>query len=1404
MPLTPPRWRKVAESEFPWEREALEFLAQGLPGAEPVRMWSNFEFVSSDGHINEVDALVLTGKGLFLIEIKSRPARTLTGDAYAWTWIDAARRIETDNPLILADRKSKRLASLLAPHERRENVRLPFIETLVFCSAPGLTITLPPNVAPRVFGVDRRRPDGTLAQSGILAALTDNAVGPRAGDRPVDTPSAAALTRCLDRAGVCRARPTRRIAGYKVEERIGDGPLYQDFRATHPNLSVTRRVRLYPFPHGASEELRGTIRRAAEREFRVLESVTHPSLLKPVEFVDSEFGPSLLFDFDSGALRLDHYLRQTHETLSLENRVALIRQIAEAVDFAHKNRRIHRALSPQCILVRRPDTPSPAIQLTNWHAAAVAGDLTTGQPSVLEATHHLSQLVEDAQAVYVAPEASRPIELTEAADVFSLGAVAYFILTGQPPAATPLDLAERLRRGGLLLTDVLDGADQQLTELVKESTAGALSNRTQSVEDFVAGLDLWEEQATAPDVMPVNPADAHAGDELPGGFTVERRLGKGATAVALLVRRDDEKMVLKVALGPEFNPRVQEEAEVLRKLHHQNIVGIRDTLELGGLSVLVIDHAGDRTLARMLREEGKVSLDFLSRFGDDLLGAVDYLEQQGIWHRDIKPENIGIAPVGRGNKLHLVLFDFSLSRTPVEQYRAGTPGYLDPFVQLRRPPQYDLHAERFAAAVTLYEMATGKAPTWGDGSDPAQLDCEVTIDTDVMDAPLREPLASFFTRALARQVADRFENAEDMRRTWTAALASAAADVAPAVRPPATTRREEDDSDARPVLDEATVAAAKLDNPIDQLGLSARAVNALERLGCSTLRDMLRTSVALVFAMRGVGHRTRKELAHAFERYRQRFADVDLSFDVSDTTADSGRASVDTIFARLLPAREREEGRVGDILKHVLALTGPASSLPSQTEVAQRVGVTRAYVSQSLQTPRNRWVRDAALTELRREIAEMLTSSSGVMAPAEIAAALLERRGSVEIGEPRTRHAVAVLRAALEAENALKEPRFTVQRRSGRVVVASSTDAAAYAFALGQEADRLAAGDLLLPPARAVELLRAVAAPAGLSLDDVRLVRLAALASTAAAVSARQEIYARGMSALRSAKLSRNLAPTVGLGLAGQVDVLTPADVRQRVASRFPEAEALPDRPALDAILEQAEWNVEWDAQARKGFGAYRSRVRPALSTSSSSIVFQPTMPASRVPDDDVSASARRFDERLKAAVEQGGFLLLTVPAKYLQRAERELVRQYGVQPVSLERSLIGAMKASASVGRVNWDIVLRADAATAGSPDWNNLQALVARAMTQVETNLPRQAPPALLTYPGLLARYERLAWIADLAQKAGRPDGLHGAWLLVPWEDPSVPASLDGHAIPVLPSQRAHIPDGWLGNRHRTGLTS
>jgi Nuclease-related domain/CHAT domain len=79
------RWKAVTESDFPWEREALDFLREHLPDHEPWYAWSNFEFIDDQGRVNEVDLLLLCPRGLILVEIKSRPG-TVEGDAHNWTW----------------------------------------------------------------------------------------------------------------------------------------------------------------------------------------------------------------------------------------------------------------------------------------------------------------------------------------------------------------------------------------------------------------------------------------------------------------------------------------------------------------------------------------------------------------------------------------------------------------------------------------------------------------------------------------------------------------------------------------------------------------------------------------------------------------------------------------------------------------------------------------------------------------------------------------------------------------------------------------------------------------------------------------------------------------------------------------------------------------------------------------------------------------------------------------------------------------------------------------------------------------------------------------------------------------------------------------------------------------------
>jgi serine/threonine protein kinase len=100
--------------------------------------------------------------------------------------------------------------------------------------------------------------------------------------------------------------------------------------------------------------------------------------------------------------------------------------------------------------VRRQSDAQLAVQICNWQTSVrLFGSSAKG--THLSATLHAGQLVEEASLAYLAPEA-----LTGGAnggttlDIFSLGAIAYLLFTGQAPAASQADLQEKLRKTGAL------------------------------------------------------------------------------------------------------------------------------------------------------------------------------------------------------------------------------------------------------------------------------------------------------------------------------------------------------------------------------------------------------------------------------------------------------------------------------------------------------------------------------------------------------------------------------------------------------------------------------------------------------------------------------------------------------------------------------------------------------------------------------------------------------------------------------------------------------------------------------------------------------------------------------------------------------------------------------------------
>jgi serine/threonine protein kinase len=337
-----------------------------------------------------------------------------------------------------------------------------------------------------------------------------------------------------------------------------------------------------------------------------------------------------------------------------------------------------------------------------------------------------------------------------------------------------LELHEKIREGdGLRISAVMDGAVSALQDLIQTSTFPDSSFRYSTVAEFLADLDKVEEELTepGPDYI-ANPLEAKVNDRLEGGFIVRNRLGKGASATAFVVEKDGREVVLKLANDVDHNDDLLAEFENIKKLHHPAIIEAYETVMISGLAGFTMQKVEVdaqkkevQTLTQRLQSEGRLSIDFLQRFGEDLLEAVNHLEEKGVPHRDIKPDNIVVGQSGASGRLSLALFDFSLSQTAFDKLRAGTTRYIDPFLVDRK--RWDLHAERYAAAVTLYQMATGELPVWGDGqSDPSLLNCEVTLNESLFDSLLRDALTGFFSKAFRRDAQKRFDNAEEMLRAW--------------------------------------------------------------------------------------------------------------------------------------------------------------------------------------------------------------------------------------------------------------------------------------------------------------------------------------------------------------------------------------------------------------------------------------------------------------------------------------------------------------------------------------------------------------------------------------------------------------------------------------------------------------
>ena len=161
-----------------------------------------------------------------------------------------------------------------------------------------------------------------------------------------------------------------------------------------------------------------------------------------------------------------------------------------------------------------------------------------------------------------------------------------------------------------------------------------------------------------------------------------------------------------------------------------------------------------------------------------LLDALHYAHEQGVWHRDIKPANIIIMNNGK-----LKIADFGIARIDSSNLTQagvvmGTPGYMAP--EQYGKDSVDWRADIFSAGVVLYQLLTGSRPFIGNTETLAYKICyeHPALPSEADPGRCTTQFDAVVVKALAKKPADRYQDAQSFRE---AMLEAYAAPVSPAV-----------------------------------------------------------------------------------------------------------------------------------------------------------------------------------------------------------------------------------------------------------------------------------------------------------------------------------------------------------------------------------------------------------------------------------------------------------------------------------------------------------------------------------------------------------------------------------------------------------------------------------------------
>ena len=266
-----------------------------------------------------------------------------------------------------------------------------------------------------------------------------------------------------------------------------------------------------------------------------------------------------------------------------------------------------------------------------------------------------------------------------------------------------------------------------------------------------------------------------AGERYIGKYRIKGELGRGGMGAVYLAEQPGlgrevaiKELIQSAAADPIALKRFLQEAQVMARTSHPNLVQVHDLELMGDANYIVLEFVRGKSLREWINR-GPIPLPQVFAVMHGVMQALDYAHRHAIVHRDMKPENVLLSDEGM-----VKVADFGIARLTDDSgvggtatktgTTVGTPQYMSP--EQVASSKVDGRSDLYSAGIMFYELVAGQPPFTA-----SEADGPFTLMAKHVQAPPKPPsvhrpgldleLEEVILKSLSKRPEDRFQTGQE-------------------------------------------------------------------------------------------------------------------------------------------------------------------------------------------------------------------------------------------------------------------------------------------------------------------------------------------------------------------------------------------------------------------------------------------------------------------------------------------------------------------------------------------------------------------------------------------------------------------------------------------------------------------